>query len=254
MQINWFTVIAQILNFFVLVWLLKRYLYKPILNAIDEREQKIAAQLKEAADNKAEAIKEQEDFKYKNELFDQERKALMDNAVAETKEARQKLLDDVRNEASALQSKLEKESKVKQQSINQAIAQKTIQEVFAIARKTLDDLASVGLEEQSVHVFTQRIKALKATEKKQFMEAFKGDSTPLMVRSAYELPEKQRNVIKDAIHNILGTKAKFEFEIKPELISGIELSTNGYKMAWSIARYLDSLEKSIPKITEAKRT
>ena len=40
MKINWFTVIAQLVNFLILVWLMKRFLYKPILNAIDEREKK----------------------------------------------------------------------------------------------------------------------------------------------------------------------------------------------------------------------
>ena len=38
MRINRFTVFAQAINFLILVWLLKRFLYKPILHAIDERE------------------------------------------------------------------------------------------------------------------------------------------------------------------------------------------------------------------------
>ena len=62
MQINWFTVIAQILNFLILVWLLKRFLYKPILNAIDEREKKIASQLKDADNRESMAKKEQDEF------------------------------------------------------------------------------------------------------------------------------------------------------------------------------------------------
>jgi len=49
MEINWFTVIAQIVNFLILVWLLKRFLYKPVLKAIAEREQKIASRLDAAA-------------------------------------------------------------------------------------------------------------------------------------------------------------------------------------------------------------
>ena len=43
MPIDWFTVVAQAINFLILVWLLKRFLYKPILHAIDEREKGIAA-------------------------------------------------------------------------------------------------------------------------------------------------------------------------------------------------------------------
>jgi F-type H+-transporting ATPase subunit b len=48
MLIDWFTVGAQVLNFLILVWLLKRFLYKPILHAIDAREQRIAKELADA--------------------------------------------------------------------------------------------------------------------------------------------------------------------------------------------------------------
>ena len=57
MLIDWFTVGAQTLNFLILVWLLKRFLYKPILNAIDAREKRIAAELADADVKKAEAEK-----------------------------------------------------------------------------------------------------------------------------------------------------------------------------------------------------
>ena len=62
MLINWFTVCAQAINFLILVWLLKRFLYKPILHAIDEREKGIAAQLADAEAKKAEAQKDRDDF------------------------------------------------------------------------------------------------------------------------------------------------------------------------------------------------
>jgi len=66
MLIDWFTIAAQALNFLILVWLMKRFLYKPILNAIDAREQRIARELADADAKKAEAQKEREVFKGKN--------------------------------------------------------------------------------------------------------------------------------------------------------------------------------------------
>ena len=60
MLIDWFTVGAQVLNFLILVWLLKRFLYKPILDAIDAREERIAAELADADAKKAEAQKERD--------------------------------------------------------------------------------------------------------------------------------------------------------------------------------------------------
>ena len=47
MLIDWFTVLAQIVNFLILVALMKRFLYGPLIAAIDAREQSIAARLAE---------------------------------------------------------------------------------------------------------------------------------------------------------------------------------------------------------------
>ncbi len=77
MLIDWFTIVAQALNFLILVWLMKRYLYKPILHAIDEREKRIAAELADAAKKKIEAQKESDDYKQKNKEFDEQRAGLL---------------------------------------------------------------------------------------------------------------------------------------------------------------------------------
>ncbi len=252
MKIDWFTVIAQVINFFLLVWLLRRFLYKPILRAVDEREKKIAGQLKDAKKDKEEAQKEQEEFAKKNDDFDEQKKELMDKAIAETKEARLKLLEEARNDANTLSAKLNEASKAAQENLNQEIAQKTQLEVFAIARKTLADLASQSLEEQAVTIFIKRLSALKAEEKKKFVSAFAADTSPIDIRSAFDLPNKQQTEIKDAIKEILGNKIHVDFETSPALIGGIELMANGYKLSWSIAEYLHSLEKEIAEMMTSK--
>ena len=252
MQINWFTVIAQILNFLVLVWLLKRFLYKPILNAIDEREKKIESQLKDADNRESVAKKEQDEFKKKNEQFDQEKKERMDKAVVETNVERDKLMEIARNEAAELRVKLQKSMSEMQESLNRDIAQKTQQEVFAITRKTLADLASQSLEEQSTTLFIKRINELKKEEKQQFIKAFKSESSPILIGSAFDLPKKQQSEIQKAVSEILGTETHFQFKTTPEIISGIELTSNGYKVAWSISEYLNSLQKNISEIVNTK--
>src|SRR5476649_1716532 len=108
MLIDWFTVAAQVVNFLVLVWLLKRFLYKPVLAAIDEREKRIATQLQDAEKKKAEAQKEQTDFEHKNREFEQQRVCLLADATKAAKTERDKLLETTRKDAEALRSKLQK--------------------------------------------------------------------------------------------------------------------------------------------------
>ena len=81
MLIDWFTVGAQTLNFLVLVWLMKCFLYKPILHAIDTREQRIATELANADAKKAEARQERNEFRDKNEELDRQRAALLSKAT-----------------------------------------------------------------------------------------------------------------------------------------------------------------------------
>lgn len=252
MQIDWFTVIAEIINFLVLVWLLKRFLYKPILDAIDEREKKITDQIQDAENKKTEAKKEQDDFKQKNEVFDKQKKDLMDVAVANSNKQRDALLEAARNDANVLRTNLEKASKDAQENKEHDIAQKIQEQVLLITRKTLTDIASLSLEEQSVNTFIKRLNESDEAEKKQFMDAFKSNANTILVQSAFDLPAKQQTEITDAVDGTLGIKTQLQFKTAPALISGIELSTNGYKLAWSISAYLNSLEKNIAETLKEK--
>jgi len=251
MQINWFTVIAQIVNFIILVWLLKRFLYHPILDAIDEREKRIATQIKEAEEKKEEAIKEQDEFKQKNESFDAQKSELMDKAAAEANDTRKKLLEEARNEANKLSTKLEAASKEEQEKHNTEISEKIQQKVFAVTRKALIDLASVNMEEQSVNIFIKRLNELKEEDKKKFIAAFKSKSSEVLVRSAFDLPANLQTEIQKAVDEILGNKTQLQFKTTPDLISGIELTSNGFKLAWSISEYLKSFERSLSDTTKA---
>ena len=84
---------------------MKRFLYKPILHAIDEREKRIATELADADAKKAEAQKEHDEFQHKNEEFDQQRAALLSKATDEAKAERQRLLDEARKAADGFEFK-----------------------------------------------------------------------------------------------------------------------------------------------------
>jgi F-type H+-transporting ATPase subunit b len=67
----------------------------------------------------------------------------------------------------------------------------------------------------------------------------------VLVRTAFELPQPERDAIGGAVREALSAHAQVQFEAAPELISGIELTANGLKVAWSLADYVASLEKSV---------
>ncbi len=252
MLIDWLTVGAQTLNFLILVWLMKRFLYKPILHAIDEREKQIAAELASADRKKNEAQKEIDEFKHKNEALDQQRTALLSTATDAAKAEGQRLLDDARKAADALSAKRMKTLRSDAVDLRQDISRRTQQEVFAIARKALTDLATTSLEERLGEVFIRRLRELDDQAKAGLDEALKTASDPALVRSAFDLPLEQRGAIQNALNETFSAEIDVRFETAPDLISGIELTTNGQKVAWSIADYLASLEKKVDELLKEK--
>ena len=252
MLIDWFTVIAQVVNFLILVWLLKHFLYRPILDAIDAREKRIARELADAGAKQAEAQKEHDEFRRKNEEFDQQRAALMDKATGEAKAGRQRILDEARQAADALSTKRQEALKNEAHNLNQSLSRRTRQEVFAIARKTLTDLSGASLEERMVTAFISRLRAMDEQSKAALGEALRTASEPAPVRSAFDLSEPQRTAIQQALDETFSAQISLRFETAPEQIGGIELSANGQKVAWSIAGYLASLEKGVEELLKEK--
>jgi F-type H+-transporting ATPase subunit b len=252
MSINWFTVIAQVVNFLILVWLLKRYLYKPILKAIDEREKKIKSKIEDADKKDAEAKKEHEEFEKKNEDFDKQKKELLDKAVEEVKTKRENLLDKAKKDADDLRKKLEDIVKEEQEHLGDEITRRVKAEVFSIAEKMLKELADCSLEEKILAVFIERLKNLDDEAKKKLIDAFKSSKEDIIVQSAFELDKPQQTEIEKVVKKILHTTSDFKFQTAPELVSGIELNANGYKVAWSISEYLSSVKKTIEEVIDSK--
>jgi F-type H+-transporting ATPase subunit b len=253
MLIDWFTVAAQILNFIILIWLMKRFLYKPILDAIDAREKKIAAQLKDAEAKKAEARIERDEFESKNDAFDQQRDDLLAQATAEAKAEGQRLMEEARKAADAMSVKRLETLRSDAQNLNQAIMLRTGQEVFAIARKTLIDLAGTSLEERMSEVFCNRVRELDSETKASLTGSISTASEPARVRSAFELPEDGRSAIQKALKDTFSADIPVRFEIEPELVSGLELIMGGQKVAWSIADHLTTLGKGVEELLQDKR-
>lgn len=252
MLIDWFTVAAQAVNFLILVWLLKRFLYKPILDAIDVREKRIAAEIADADAKRAEAKLQREDFEQKNQTFDKQREDMLTKATNEANAERQQLMEDARKAADALRIRREDSLQREYVALNAEVTRRTQDEVFAIARKALTDLASTSLEAEMTGVFIKRLQEFDDAAKKDFAGTTDTQRSPMIVRSAFELPPAQQAVIQDAVNKAFSISASLTFETAPDVISGIELTSGGRKISWSIADYLVSMEQRIGELLQRK--
>ncbi len=155
MDLDWFTLIAQVVNFLVLVWLLKHFLYSRIVRAMNEREAKINGRLEEAARKRASAEQEAELFRAKNRELEEHRDQIMARAKEEAEAHRQELMDAARLETETAQVQWLDTLKRERQGLLREFRERLGQEVFTLTRQGLKELANADLEEQIMKVFVE---------------------------------------------------------------------------------------------------
>lgn len=245
MLIDWFTLGAQILNFMILVWLLKRFLYRPILQAIDAREARVAQVLRAAEANQAEAEAARQDFQLKKDAFARERATLFEQAHTDAAAERLHMLEDVRQEAEALRVKQQTELCRALQTQRDDIGRRIQLQALALTRKLLTELADVTLESHMVNVFLKRLQALSIAEKAHLCAALQEGKQALIVQSAFVLSQEQQQRVTQQLHTILDKAPNPVFVTSRELLSGIALLAGGHKVEWSVTDCLAELDTTL---------
>ncbi len=253
MLINWFTVTAQVINFLVLVYLLKRFLYGPIIKAMDEREKRIALRLEEGQRKKNEAEREVERYLKKNRDLDNRREALLSEIKEEADARRKELMNEARNQVDAVRDKWYEAIEREKEAFLQDLRQRAGRQTCAIARQALKDLANIDLEHHIVLVFIERLRNLDKEELEAIKESFQKSGGRVNLRSAFEIPQEMIRQIAEALQNHGADPVDLQLKVSSDVICGIELKVHGRKIAWSLEDYLETLEEALVEALEGKR-
>jgi F-type H+-transporting ATPase subunit b len=245
MLIDWFTVAAQIVNFLVLVALLKRFLYSRIITAMDQREERIASRLGEAEKKKEEAEREAETYRRTNRELDEKREEMLFQVKEEVGLKRKELMKKAHDEVDVIEARWREAVQREKDSFLQDLRQRTGKQVYTIARRALTDLANAHLEQRMVEAFVERIAKLDEKKQKAILASTQRGDHGVVINSAFEIPTNAQEKITKVVRNHIGDAIDIRYQISPDMILGIELKTHGHKIAWSIDDYLDSLEENV---------
>lgn len=254
MLIDWFTVVAQIFNFLVLVYLLKRFLYKPVIRAMDERERRIAAGLEEAERREHEARQELHRYEEKNREIDSQREALTNQIKEEVESQRKELMSTARHQVDTVRNNWYQAVEREKQAFLEALRERTSKETCAVARRALKDLGNAELEHAVVRVFIERLRSLDEGKRRALVESAIQSKREVTVTSAFEIPQETSREIEEVLGQHITGPMDLHFETSPDVICGIELRTHGRKVAWSVKDYLEGLETVLGEILRSKET
>lgn len=254
MQVDWFTVVAEIGNFLILVYLLKRFLYGPIVRIIDEREQKIDTWLKEAEKKREQAEGEADRYQREIQRLQARREEMLDQAKEEAEAQRKKLLQAAREEVDRTQARWQEAIQQERESLLRELSKQVMQQSTEVARRALADLANAPLGEQMVEAFIRHLQGLTAEDKEKIASSIRESGGEAILRSAFVLPEETQKKLIGALRDKMfeGNRLTVRFEVSPELIAGIELEVRGYQVAWTVESYLQSLEERVAQALKGR--
>jgi F-type H+-transporting ATPase subunit b len=250
MEIDWITVSAQVVNFLILVWLLKRFLYQPVIRAMEQREQRIADRLNEAEDREQQAEDKGQRYQEVTEDLERKREEILAEARHEAEQNKRLLLDEARKEVSDIRKNWQRQASEEKEEFLVSLRLQAAEATQAIARKVLADLADAELEERIIHAFIAQLGKLDKESRKEMAH------TPEAIRisSAFELDSAKRSHITRAIHQHLADDIEVIYTQSKDLLCGIELSSAGRRLSWNIADYLEELKTRIEQAFSSTET
>jgi F-type H+-transporting ATPase subunit b len=227
-ELSWTTFILEIINFLVLVWVLKRLFYAPIKRAIGERRAAIEKTLHDAESSKQEAQQLQSSYEGRLREWEVEKKHQKEEFQKELGEERTRqlkltanLVAEEREKAQAQQQKIDAERRINQE-------REAMKQALEFTSRLLKDMSCPELEAKIVDLVTRQ---LTSAEK----EIFPSPAAPsrdhkatVQVRSAYSLTEQQRVLLTTALRSKLGAETPVEFEVDGKLHAGLEIIAGSY--------------------------
>lgn len=236
MSIDWITVIAQIANFLVLVWLLKHFLYRPILDGIDAREAEITKSMALAGEQQKKAEAAQADYQQQKRQLLSDQSDMIAKALRDTEGQRDALLAEARTRLEQEQKDWHKHLERERERFAARLQRAGQETLLALTRRALRDLADETLEQAIVRHVGKRLEPLAGELKKAA-----AGSTQAIATTREHLPETAQSQLKTDLKKLLPA-VTLNFETNADQAPGLILRIGGAQVAWTVDSYTDEFD------------
>jgi F-type H+-transporting ATPase subunit b len=253
MLIDWFTIVAQLINFVILVVALKYLLYDRLMEAMDVRRRSIAEKERAAEERSDEAEEKHRQLERERRDLESRRDEMIDEARRDANDRRRQLMGEAREEVERQEREWKESIRARQERLQLDLQRFTGEKAVAIARRALHDLADESMERTLIRGLVDRIGDLPDDQRAVFIEALSTEGAPLLVRSAFELSDDSRKEIERALCD-LSEEPEHEvvWQNEPELIAGIVVQAGAQTVGWTMAGYLDELERGFADLIRSE--
>lgn len=224
MELSWSTFVLELVNFVVLVWILKHFLYKPVLAIIAKRRSDVEKSLSDAKARQDEAEKLQR--QYENRLADwaTEKKDAHASLAREMDEQRARRLSELRATLEEERRKAQAAEDRRLADLHEAAEHEALELGAKFAARLLGQSATPELQARLLELLLNELETLPPERVPAFSAADRSAPGRTVVTSAFPLPEPQRKRLHDVLTRMVHAEVPVEFTVDPQLLAGLRIA------------------------------
>jgi len=245
MNINWSTVFFQIINFIIIVWILKKYLFTPVLSSMDKREALIQKRLHDAELAKKEAEADQKRLDEKIIELDANKASILAEAYKKADTEYATMLKAFNAEMAGKRRAFEEQIITEREFLRSSIAELAGVSIVSTVKQALLDLANTDIQSAILSSFLAHL-ATGKVDKISELKHYYTKGTPISVRTSFTLDAKDKKNILTTIEKLLGKKINnIDFVIDKDIICGIEIACSPILISYGMNTYISALAKNL---------
>lgn len=252
MQFDWLTVAAQIVNFLVLVWLLQRFLYRPITDAMRRREKRIEERLSEARATRQDAEDEARRFREKQDELEAGKDEILRAARKDADTLRDRLEQDLREEIEEKRAAWARHLDAERDEFVRGLQRQAGRQLVRITGRVLNDYAGADVADRVGDRFVARLQDLDEDRRGRLADAARRSDDPAIVQTGGPIDSATKGRMTRAIHEALSTDIDVDYREDEDLVLGVRLVIGDQRLEWSAAHHLDHIEAELNEILDAR--
>jgi len=245
MQISWWTLALQVVNFLVLVWLLQRFLYRPVREILERRRQLSTQALAAAEKAQKEADAARQHYEQARAALVEERRAMLDDAHRTIEAERAKLLEEARQEARKIVETAHTSIADERAKTLEGLEADVASLAVKLAGKLLGNLGGAIAGDVFLDRTETALKQLPDSERRRLEGDLTTNGARVTVVTAAPLVAKEQKAWQDRLEGSLKRPLQLAFDVDPKLIAGAAIHFPHVVVSFTWAQQLKEAEQAL---------
>lgn len=235
MELDATTFILELINFAVLMWLLKHFFYKPVTNAIEKRRKSIEATLNNAQQRQRDAEAMKHEYSARLDSLEEEYQKREQTLAAALAEKRATRLADIEKDIAAEKKRLQTLFAHQQNEIGRAQEKQAAALSARFVSQLMTAFSGPELEALIIRRLTDELRHLDGDKKQHIIDSTHQGNNTITVLTAYPLKSELIASLQQALSDLTGDSAmSFDYKTSPAVIAGVEMLVNAYRVEASL--------------------